>query len=79
MQPHGAPAICTRRLLDPARDSGRRAGAYGAGMASSYNTRALIPEVMIRGKDFSVIRRRMEVDELINLEILPVWLSNNPG
>jgi diaminopimelate decarboxylase len=75
--------FCTQRQL-PRLVAGdllaiRSAGAYGAGMASSYNTRALIPEVMIRGKDFSVIRRRMEVDELINLEILPVWLSNNPG
>ena len=75
--------FCTQRQL-PRLVAGdllaiRSAGAYGAGMASSYNTRALIPEVMIRGKDFSVIRRRMEVDELINLEMLPVWLSNNPG
>ena len=56
----------------------RSAGAYGAGMASSYNTRALIPEVMIKGRDFSIIRRRMEIDELINLEKFPAWLSNNP-
>ena len=74
--------FCTQRKL-PKLAAGdllaiRSAGAYGAGMASSYNTRALIPEVMIKGKDFSVIRRRMEVDELINLEMFPVWLSNNP-
>ena len=56
----------------------RSAVAYGAGMASSYNTRALIPEVMIKGRDFSIIRRRMEIDELINLEKFPAWLSNNP-
>jgi diaminopimelate decarboxylase len=47
-------------------------------MASSYNTRALIPEVMVRGRDFSVIRRRMEVDDLIALETFPAWLSNSP-
>jgi diaminopimelate decarboxylase len=47
-------------------------------MASSYNTRALIPEVMVRGKDFSIVRRRMEVDDLIDLEMFPAWLSNNP-
>jgi len=33
---------------------------------------------MIKGRDFSIIRRRMEIDELINLEKFPAWLSNNP-
>jgi len=56
----------------------RSAGAYGAAMASSYNTRALVPEVLVRDKDYSVIRRRLEVDELIDLETFPAWLSNNP-
>ena len=56
----------------------RTAGAYGASMASSYNTRALVPEVLVRGGDFSVIRRRLEVDDLIDLETFPAWLSNNP-
>jgi len=74
--------FCTQRNL-PRLAAGdllaiRSAGAYGASMASSYNTRALVPEVMVRGKDFSVIRRRMEVDDLIDLEMFPSWLSNNP-
>ena len=74
--------FCTQRKL-PRLVAGdllaiRSAGAYGASMASSYNTRALIPEVMIKGRDFSIIRRRMEVDELIKLETFPAWLSNNP-
>ncbi|MBC8268571.1 MAG: diaminopimelate decarboxylase [Rhodospirillaceae bacterium] len=56
----------------------RTAGAYGAAMASSYNTRAMVPEVLVREKEFSVIRRRLEVDDLINLEAFPAWLSNNP-
>lgn len=56
----------------------RTAGAYGAVMASSYNTRALVPEVLVRGHDYSVIRRRLEVDDLIDLETFPAWLSNNP-
>jgi len=73
--------FCTQRKL-PRLAAGdllaiRSAGAYGATMASSYNTRALVPEVMVRGKDFSVIRRRMEVDDLINLETFPAWLSNS--
>ena len=74
--------FCTQRKL-PRLDAGdllaiRTAGAYGAAMASSYNTRALVPEVMVREKDFSVIRRRLEVDDLIDLETMPAWLSNNP-
>jgi diaminopimelate decarboxylase len=74
--------FCTQRKL-PRLAAGdllaiRSAGAYGATMASSYNTRALVPEVMVRGKDFSIIRRRMEVDDLIDLETFPAWLSNNP-
>ena len=74
--------FCTQRNL-PLLAAGdllaiRSAGAYGATMASSYNTRALIPEVMVKGRDFSVIRRRMEVDDLIALEMFPAWLSNNP-
>jgi len=74
--------FCTGREL-PCLAAGdllaiRSAGAYGAVMTSSYNTRALIPEVMVRHKDYSVIRRRMEVDELIALEAFPAWLSNGP-
>ncbi len=74
--------FCTERKL-PSLAAGdllaiRTAGAYGAAMASSYNTRALVPEVMVRGKDYSVIRRRVEVDDLIDLETFPAWLSNNP-
>ena len=73
--------FCTQRKL-PRLAAGdllaiRSAGAYGATMASSYNTRPLVPEVMVRGKDFSVIRRRMEVDDLINLETFPAWLSDS--
>ncbi|MBL6933289.1 MAG: diaminopimelate decarboxylase [Rhodospirillales bacterium] len=74
--------FCTQRRL-PRIAAGdllviRTAGAYGAAMASSYNTRALVPEIMVREKDYSVIRRRLEVDDLIDLETFPAWLSNNP-
>jgi len=74
--------FCTERKL-PRLAAGdllaiRTAGAYGATMASSYNTRALVPEVMVRDKVFSVIRRRMEVEDLIDLETFPAWLSNSP-
>ncbi len=51
----------------------RSAGAYGAVMASEYNSRPLIPEVMVRGDQFSVIRERPSLDEMINRDILPKW------
>ncbi len=49
------------------------AGAYGAVMASTYNTRRLIPEVLVRGGAHSVVRRRPEYDELLSLEKLADW------
>lgn len=45
------------------------AGAYGASMSSNYNSRPLIPEVLINQGELKLIRRRQTVDELINLEI----------
>jgi diaminopimelate decarboxylase len=50
------------------------AGAYGAVQAGTYNTRALIPEVMVRGDQWSVIRPRLDTDALIGLDQLPPWL-----
>ena len=44
----------------------RSAGAYGAVMASEYNTRPLVPEVLVRGDQFAVIRARPTFDEMIN-------------
>ena len=52
----------------------RSAGAYGAVMASEYNTRPLIPEVMVHGDQFAVIRRRPTFDEIINRDTIPEWL-----
>ena len=49
------------------------AGAYGAVMSSNYNTRLLIPEVMVSGSKFSIIRRRGSYDDLINQDIAPEW------
>jgi diaminopimelate decarboxylase len=51
------------------------AGAYGAVMASTYNTRALVPEVLVRGKEFAVVRPRVDVDTLIGLDKLPDWTN----
>ena len=52
----------------------RSAGAYGAVMASEYNTRPLIPEVLVKGDHFAVIRARPSFDEIINRDTIPDWL-----
>ncbi|MEO5621677.1 MAG: diaminopimelate decarboxylase, partial [Cypionkella sp.] len=52
----------------------RSAGAYGAVMASEYNTRPLIPEVLVKGDHFAVIRARPSYEEILNRDILPEWL-----
>lgn len=54
----------------------RTAGAYGAVQASTYNTRALVPEVMVNGAKYAVVRERMEVEDLIALDRLPAWLED---
>ncbi|MFZ2868836.1 diaminopimelate decarboxylase [Zavarzinia sp.] len=51
------------------------AGAYGAVMASTYNTRALIPEVLVSGDKFAVVRERVPVETIIGLDRLPPWLE----
>jgi len=52
----------------------RSAGAYGAVMSSEYNTRPLIPEALVNGDQFAVIRARPTVEEIINRDIIPSWL-----
>ena len=50
------------------------AGAYGAVQSSTYNTRPLIPEVMVNGSRFAVVRPRVEVAELIARDRMPDWI-----
>ncbi len=50
------------------------AGAYGAVMASTYNSRPLIPEVLVDGDRWHVIRPRPSIDALIALDSIPDWL-----
>lgn len=52
----------------------RSAGAYGAVMACEYNTRPLIPEVLVQGDHFAVIRRRPTFDEILARDTIPEWL-----
>ena len=52
----------------------RSAGAYGAVMSSEYNSRPLIPEVLVKGDHFAVIRARPSFDEILNRDTIPAWL-----
>ncbi|MGH6663558.1 MAG: diaminopimelate decarboxylase, partial [Pseudolabrys sp.] len=51
------------------------AGAYGAVQAGTYNTRPLVPEVMVKGAEWAVVRPRLEVDQLLALDRMPDWLK----
>ena len=51
------------------------AGAYGAVQAGTYNSRLLIPEVLVKGSQFAVVRPRPSYEELIALDTLPPWLQ----
>ncbi|MBT3237852.1 MAG: diaminopimelate decarboxylase [Rhodospirillaceae bacterium] len=70
--------FCKDRALAPLQAGDllaiRSAGAYGASMASTYNTRPLVPEVLVNGGEYAVVRRRLEVDDLLDLERQPDWL-----
>jgi len=55
------------------------AGAYGATMASTYNSRALTPEVMVNGKDWAIVRERQPIEALIAADSLPPWLGGSEG
>jgi diaminopimelate decarboxylase len=50
------------------------AGAYGAVQAGTYNTRALVPEVLVKGDQYAVVRPRIEVEELIAMDRTAPWL-----
>ncbi|AYF02154.1 diaminopimelate decarboxylase [Paracoccus yeei] len=52
----------------------RSAGAYGAVMASEYNSRPLVPEVLVRGDHFAVIRARPTLEEMLGRDTIPEWL-----
>ena len=51
------------------------AGAYGAVMASTYNTRLLVPEVLVNGESWCVVRPRGTYDDLIGLDRVPDWIA----
>jgi diaminopimelate decarboxylase len=53
------------------------AGAYGAVMSTTYNSRLLVPEVLVSGERFDIIRARPSYDALLSLDTIPEWLSSN--
>ncbi|MEM6589693.1 MAG: diaminopimelate decarboxylase [Pseudomonadota bacterium] len=67
-----------QRMMPPVKSGDlvafRSAGAYGAVMASEYNTRPMVPEVLVHGHQFAVIRARPTFDEIINRDTIPEWL-----
>ncbi|PNG27837.1 diaminopimelate decarboxylase [Methylocella silvestris] len=50
------------------------AGAYGATQSSTYNSRLLVPEILVNGAAYAVVRPRLTYDELIGLDKIPAWL-----
>lgn len=50
------------------------AGAYGAVQAGTYNTRPLVPEVLVKGSEWALVRPRLDADQLIALDRLPPWM-----
>jgi len=66
-----------REMMEPAEGAllaVMSAGAYGAVQAGTYNTRALVPEVLVKDDEWALIRPRLEVDQLIALDRMPDWL-----
>jgi diaminopimelate decarboxylase len=55
----------------------RTAGAYGASMSNSYNSRPIIPEVLVQGSEFAVIRKRPSYEEMLAAEEIPSWLASS--
>lgn len=53
----------------------RSAGAYGAVMSSEYNSRPLIPEVLVSGDQFAVVRARPTYEDMINRDTIPEWME----
>jgi diaminopimelate decarboxylase len=53
----------------------RTAGAYASAMANSYNSRPLIPEILVDGGRWAVVRPRVEVEEMIARDCVPAWVG----
>src|SRR5207248_11431917 len=73
--------FATQRALPPLAAGERvailTAGAYGAAMSSTYNSRLLIPEVLVGGGDFAIVRARQSYQDLLSQDIIPGWLGES--
>jgi diaminopimelate decarboxylase len=70
---------CDREMAEPrAGDliAVMTTGAYGAVQAGTYNTRPLVAEVLVREREWALVRPRLEAADLIALDRLPPWLSS---
>ena len=52
----------------------RSAGAYGAVQSSEYNTRPLVPEVLVSGDKYAIIRKRPSIEDILDRENVPDWI-----
>ena len=52
------------------------AGAYGSVLSSQYNTRPLIPEIIVNGEQFEITRERPSIEDILRSERVPSWLQN---
>ncbi|MCJ9428410.1 diaminopimelate decarboxylase [Kordiimonas marina] len=55
----------------------KSAGAYGAVMSSTYNSRPLVPEVLVDDTRYAVVRKRQSLEELLSLDEVPTWLTGS--
>ena len=74
--------IFVRKLMLPKMAAGdlvaiKSAGAYGASLSNEYNSRPLVPEVLVNGSEWSIIRNRPTYEDMIARDIQPPWLSAN--
>ena len=71
--------FATAREMDAVDPGGllifRTAGAYAAAMASTYNSRPLTPEVLVDGRRWAVVRKRLPLEALIERDTVPEWLA----
>jgi diaminopimelate decarboxylase len=74
--------FATARLIDRVMAGDlmviRTAGAYGATMASTYNSRPLVPEVLVNGTDWAVVRERRDTEAFLRDEHVPAWIGREP-
>ena len=72
--------FANQRMLGPINEGEflaiKDVGAYGAVMSSTYNTRLLVPEVLVHNDKFDVIRSRPKLQDMLKFERIPLWLES---